>query len=1158
MVLLCPCVGGIYLLHRVQMGRNASSLLDRARSAEAGGDLSRAEESLGQYLGFKSDDSSAWAWYARVTDQRTKEPRGREQVFFVNEEALRKNPGDRKLERRCAELGLELGRYNDSRRHLVRLNKAIQADPEKAAEAAELEDLLGQCDRPESKFAEAEQHFRKSIALDRTRVVTFDRLARLLRQDMKQPEAARRAIEEMLTANPKSALAHVNRWRYHREFGPAADGGDIALALKLGPDEAEVLIGAAELDRQNNDLAAARKHIDHGLDRYPEDVRFYQAAVDLELTEYHADRVEAVLRRGIAAVPSNLALKILLAETLISENKLEGEEGALSWIERLRRLGLAHGYARYLDGRVSMASQRWDEAINSLENARALLVADTMIMPRIHLMLAECYGRVGAEEHRLDALRSVVESDHAPVSARGELARSLARSDNPDRSIAMLLPLVDREPVLRLDLVRLMIQKTSRQPRDQRNWQEVEHALIQAEKALPREIEKLVLLRVDLLLAQNRLEDAMSVLSSARAKDPRNLQYRLALARLTQRKGESSAALQILGQTEKELGPSIDLQLARLDYWSFEPGDAANAAVANLAATRGQIPQANRPEFLDRLASVQMLHGKPTLARQYWREQVALEPGNVRVLLGLFNLAMEAADHADALSLVSAVRKAEGEEGSFWRFAHATLLVDQARRGENKDRKQSADDLSVLHRLASEVAERLPDWWGGPLLQAEIAELEGRDTDVAAAYQRAIDLGNSQPAILRRLIGVLSDQKRYADIDRLVKNLQDRGIAAEDLAIATAYAAIRGKDYEHGLAIARSVIPTNSTRYGDHIALGRMLFSSGKAEEAGKEFRRAIDLAPSVPLTWQTWVEYLARTNQTQAARNAAAAAEEALSSVGSSLTLAQCYWTTGDVSKAEALFGAAVKDRPHDAATLRLAASFFLDQNYPDRAAPLVAELFKPETRASRADIAWAKRSNMMVNLAGGLKPELVEQALRLVEQDLQSDPNEFAAQRMRAVLLSMQFSRRKEAIQAIESLDQAQELTSRERFLLATLYSAECDWPKCRSTMLKVLEDGRRQPRHLIFFVDLLTRLGDLDEAEKWFSALKPLVPADQTGVVLDLEATLLKAQTRPRARLTDPQPRSTAPGADGGRRRPFRSLRPAEGGRAGLPCRRCPEPR
>jgi len=519
------CGGGTYLLHRVQMQRNASSLLDRARTAEAGGNLLGAEESLGQYLSLKREDSAAWAWFARITDEMTKNPRGRERVLLVNEEALRKNPDDRKLERRCTELAIELERHNDARRHLIHLNDAIQADPEKAAEAADLEDLLGQCDRPESKFDEAERHYRKSIALDSTRVVTFDRLARLLRQDVKQPEAADRAIEEMLKANPKSALAHVNRWRYRREFGPAADGSDIAQALKLGPDEAEVLIAAAELARQSKDLVGARKHIEHGLDRHPESAGFYLMAAELELAENHPDRAEAVLRRGIAAVPMNVPLKMLLAETLISENKLDGDEGAIAWIERLRRLGLAPGYAQYLDGRVSMAKHRWDEAIRSLESARAVLVADTMITPTINLMLAECYGRVGADEHRLDVLRRLVESDRAPDSAGVELARSLARSDKLDQSIAMLLPIVQRKPELRLDLVRLLIQKTSRQPRDQRNWQEAEHALVQAEKALPREIEKLVILRVDLLLAQGCLANALSVLSSAQAKDPRNLQY---------------------------------------------------------------------------------------------------------------------------------------------------------------------------------------------------------------------------------------------------------------------------------------------------------------------------------------------------------------------------------------------------------------------------------------------------------------------------------------------------------------------------------------------------------------------------------------------------------------------------------------------------------
>ena len=102
-------------------------------------------------------------------------------------------------------LALKLARYNDARGHLRHLYDRIQAAADKAAEAAELEDLLGQCDQPVSNFADAEQHYNRSIALDSRRVATFDRLARLLRQDLKNPAAADRKIEEMIKANPKSA-----------------------------------------------------------------------------------------------------------------------------------------------------------------------------------------------------------------------------------------------------------------------------------------------------------------------------------------------------------------------------------------------------------------------------------------------------------------------------------------------------------------------------------------------------------------------------------------------------------------------------------------------------------------------------------------------------------------------------------------------------------------------------------------------------------------------------------------------------------------------------------------------------------------------------------------------------------------------------------------
>ena len=134
------------------------------------------------------------------------------------------------------------------------------------------------------------------------------------------------------------------------------------------------------------------------------------------------------------------------------------------------------------------------------------------------------------------------------------------------------------------------------------------------------------------------------------------------------------------------------------------------------------------------------------------------------------------------MGLVSTMRKAEGEQGTFWRFAHATLLIAQVRRGASKAGRASDDDIAPIRLLASEIGNRRPNWWGAPLLEAQIGEILGLDGAAAAAYQRAINLGYSQGAGVRRLIGLLSHLKRFDEIDQVVKRLQDRGFAAEELA----------------------------------------------------------------------------------------------------------------------------------------------------------------------------------------------------------------------------------------------------------------------------------------------------------------------------------------------------------------------------------------
>jgi len=1110
---------GMHLVHETQIQRNASTLLDRARRAETGNDLKKAEQSLIQYLNIRRQDGPTWEWYARVADKRDSDSdhRHRAGVYLVYEQALRYNPGDSKIERRCADLALELGRSSDAQGHLTNLIKKVPSDSQgqpAAAELAELKDLLGQSERASNQFEKAEKWFAQAVQHDPRRVSCYDRLARLYRADLRRDQDADATIDKMVAKNPKVGMAHAYRWRYSNEFlksGAAATpiqkalrsaaANDIQEALKLAPDDPEVLLTAAVASELKPDAAAARVHFEKGFKLDPKNLALALGLARLENREKRLDKAEAVLRQAFQANPS-LDLAFFLAETLIRQDKIDGKDEAAHYLAHLRNAGWGDTVVPFLEAEILVQGKKWADAIDKIQTARALLRADPQRIVQLDLMLAECYGQMGDDGQRLDALRRVAAGDHGPDWARIELVQALARSGKLDQAVTIFLPLAASKPEWRLDLARLLLEKAKRQPRDQRNWLEVERHLSEAEKALPQAAESIALLRLDMLAAQGRLEDARSLLTSVQVKDPRNVRYRLTMARLTQRQGKSAAALQILDQAETDLGPSLDMQLARLDYWGLEGGVAAKAAVAKLAETRQQIKAADRPALLERLGSVEIRLGELNLGRQYWRELAALQPDKLRVRLGLFDLAVAAGDHAAAASLVDEIRKAEGSAGTTWQFARAALLIDKVRRG-------SPESLDEARGLALKISEEHPRLASGFALSGEIAELAGSTDQAIGYYLRAVELGNVQPSLVRRLVRLLNERNRFDEINRVAQALRDQGAALDIITLERALAAMRKQDFNGGIALARQVFPDTSTNSSDHLTLGQFYMTAGRTDEAGREFRRALELGPGVPESWLNYVQYLVQTKQIDQARAAVETARKTLPADRATLALAQCSLFLGDAKQAENLVGKALYDegKSADPTALRLAATVALSQNRLDKVDKYLDKLDQVAD-LSASDKAWVNRTRVARLLRKG-RPADRDQALALVDQNLRNDPNSVEDQGLKAAILASRPAGRGEAITILKRLGGANQLGNNERFLLAQLYLGQRDEQRYRDQMLKLLNLKVRKPQHLAHFVDYWIGRSQLDQADRWLGELKKVDP--QGLGALELEARLFDLRKR-----------------------------------------------
>ncbi len=1123
---------GIRQLHRIQTKRNAGAFIEQANRAESKGDLIKAEEYLRLFLSYQPNDAAALAKYGLIRADRARTVDDQIQNIRVLERALRVDPDRRDVRRRLVELAMSLKSFRVAQTHLRTLlgrQKPGNSDKEREGtlENGELEYLLGQCAEGETDYAQAADWYRDAVAHAPQQIEGYLRLADLLRNRLGNGSAADRVMDAqeikdgLIAANSGSFRAYLERARYRKQYRIKGADQDLARALELAPNDADVLLSAAAFAMERGDNELARRHVTIGLERDPRNWRVSDAMAAIARRLGQPREAEAYLRRVIdaAADPEGRnRLLWALADVLIDERKWTDAKEA---IERLGRERVLPELLKYLDARICIGEAKWIEGSTKLEAIYPLLVGKPALAYQADLLLGACYLQLGDLDRRCAAFRRAVSLDPQAIAGRLGLAATLAAMERLDESLGLYRRLIDQEPTAGPATARLLILRNLRVPAAQRDWRDVEAILARSAQVMPGSSE-VIILRAEVFAARNQWDHAHDLLVKARDQRPDQVELWIALAELADRRAPPDAALSILNDAPRRLGDRVELRVARAYQRARRGGPDATRSLAELERDLASFSPSDRERLLRGLTEAHLWIGDTAVASRLMGQLVRQRPFDLSLRFSQFDLALQIGDRAAMESILVEIRAIENhldspdrEGGDFWRYAKAKLLIWSAtRKGQGSIVKEELDEALVHLAVAG---RRRPSWSLVPLAEAEIDDLIGNQKRAIKGYLRSIELGMHGLEVIRRTVQLLFEGRRYDEADRLIRKLQEQGLPSGDLRLQrlAAEVSLRANDPARALDLARKAIPANSKDYRDCLWLGQILWAANEPAKAQPQLRRAVELAGNAPDAWITLVQFLARTGQKEQARAAIEEARARLPGGQAPLALARCFAEVGDVEQARAQLEAALAARPDDLAALRAAASFAVATGAVRDAEANLRKIIDLKSKAPD-DADWARRLLAIVLASSGDRRRSLEalKLLNLVDEGasyLPAADEPVDEIRAKAKVLSLRNTRdaRLAAIGGLKHVIAREPPRPDDRYLLAQLYEADGNWPKAREQLQSLLAGNGENPVYLAHNTLILLRQGLNDEAQSWLGKLEKLEPRSLR--TLDLKARLLKARGR-----------------------------------------------
>jgi tetratricopeptide (TPR) repeat protein len=1180
--------GAVFGVHHFQYGRIAGSLLWQARRAEEQGQIRRQARYLQRYLEFNPKDLKAKAQLAQLwtSVEFTDSPRERGKAVRLLDDVLAQGDDRPEQRRLLVKTALEMRQYKMARNHLEKmLTRDFLTNPPELGAGPQVNDpergetigYAGQLLEAENQPEKALRCYRLAKRLAPHVESNYLNLALLLRKQDRIPpkqikenqREANKTIDQLVKNNPDSAEAYRTRWRYRRDFGlitfqnTRQDGksddkvtlkeaaSDVQAALQRAPESVDTLLAAADLER----LEAQAALLASGSEREKEKER--QAHRDKALTyigqglKLHSQRE----RRVAVDLPLFRLLwhkvNLLLDDLERLDQPGKGEETAVNneqrqqWmkeaelaIEEARKTRGSTAACDFLKARLLLLDRRWAEAVTLFEQVRPVLGGQGELGGQINRYLGQCYEQLAEPGQMFKAFQRL--RDHEPNSLAAQMGMAQAEwmLRHYDKAAEIFQHLAQsRQLPARswLDFARLEMERQIQQK--QPDWTDFQNILHNAEKLNPDAVE-VPLTKAQWQMLQGKLDEARRILIAAQReknwKDSGELWTARISLELRDKKGEGIAkARKLLDQAKQQLGDRVVLlRLAEARLLAEEKAKDAAEEINRLAGDSDAFKkEADQAQLLSGLADILLSLKNERSARALWLRVAKLPShrGDLSLQMLLFDLSRKLEDEDGVRQAIESIRTVEGNQGPFHRLGEAMLLIWQAEKTDESERLVLLKEARVH---LDNVQTLRPDWPPAYTARAQLEALADRKDQARANLHKAIELGETSPAVIRDYVELLlrdspEEEATQQEAAWALRKVSEPLLYSTDLWRLAATVAAQRKDIRRAQELLAKNRPQKDERDFRALLWEGLILAEANNPEAEQKLRAAVELAKREPEPYVILVQYFARRKREKDADAVLELAKQRLSAEQVELTLGRCYEILGRKQLAQERYEEALKGNRQDPAVVRRLAGFYWNAGKLAEAEPLMRDLVEKRVKnPSTEDVHWARWHLALVLASSsdfarfrealglvGLKLDNNGQLVRDAEQERSdsSDTRRYQARVLASQAAHRQFRERARAL--LEEMEQSKALPSDDRFILAMLYEAENEWMKAKPILSELANQKDPAPRHLAYYVQSLLEHKELREAAKALEELETL--EEQRGAepnafaAVELRARLLEEQ-------------------------------------------------